>query len=159
MKHGRPRMSIEGRKFGRISVLRFTRVVGRNSRWLCKCHCGAEFETVGQYLRRRSVKSCGCNPPYKTHGHTTNGGMSLEYQSWRAMIQRCTNPKNNRFQYYGARGIRICKRWGKFKNFLRDMGKRPSRRHSIDRKNTNGNYTPSNCRWATPKVQRNNRRQ
>lgn len=96
------------------------------------------------------------NPAY-SHGHTT-GGFSPTYHSWVGMIQRCTNPKRGSYKHYGGRGITVCKRWQKFENFLADMGIRPLER-TLDRKNTNGNYTPSNCRWATPEEQARNSRQ
>lgn len=84
---------------------------------------------------------------------------TTEYRSWRGMIERCENPRHIGFQYYGARGITVCRRWrGSFANFLADMGLKPTPRHTIDRKNTNGNYTPRNCRWATPEQQRANQR-
>lgn len=82
-----------------------------------------------------------------------------EYAAWAAMIQRCTNPKNPRWKYYGARGISICKRWRhSFENFLTDMGKKPRPELTLDRKDNNGNYEPSNCWWATWSQQNNNRR-
>lgn len=158
MKNGRPIMDLAGQIFGGITALRFTRVVERNSKWLCKCHCGKEFEASGSLLRRNVVRSCGCNPPPIVHGHTASGGMSPEYQSWRAMIQRCTNPKNNRFQYYGARGIAVCERWETFSNFLRDMGPKPTPKHSLERVENDKGYSPDNCKWATALEQRHNRR-
>lgn len=72
------------------------------------------------------------------------------------MIQRCTNPNHNRWQYYGGRGITICKRWRKFVTFLVDMGEKP-KGMSIERINNDGNYTPKNCKWATSIEQRHNR--
>jgi len=74
------------------------------------------------------------------------------YAVWRAMLQRCENPKAQRYSMYGARGIRVCKRWHVFENFYADMGPPPKGR-SIERKNNDGNYTPSNCYWATAKEQ------
>lgn len=75
------------------------------------------------------------------------------------MISRCYNPKSSDFQNYGGRGIEVCKRWRlSFEDFIADMGPRPSPDHSIDRINPDGNYQPSNCRWATAKEQMNNRR-
>jgi hypothetical protein len=88
------------------------------------------------------------------HGLST----TREYKAWADMLRRCTSPKSADFQEYGGRGITVCKRWSSFVMFLSDMGKRPSKHHSLDRINNSGNYTPSNCRWSTPKEQANNTR-
>jgi hypothetical protein len=80
-----------------------------------------------------------------------------EYRAWSSMWQRCTNPKNARYNRYGARGIIICERWEKFENFLADVGSRPSDDHSIDRIDNEGNYEPSNVRWATRSEQQLNK--
>jgi hypothetical protein len=90
------------------------------------------------------------------HGHRL-GGTSPTYQSWRAMIKRCEYPTTNSFEYYGGRGIKVCERWHSFEKFLADMGERPKGK-SIDRfPDVNGNYEPTNCRWASPLEQTRNR--
>jgi hypothetical protein len=95
------------------------------------------------------------------HGHSLMGPNrkgSPEYRAWLGMRGRCTNEKLVSWKYYGARGIRVCKRWDSFECFLADMGTKPTPRHSLDRINNDGNYEPGNCRWATPSQQSRNRR-
>lgn len=82
-----------------------------------------------------------------------------EHKIWIGMRQRCLNPKNQDYTRYGGRGIKISLRWMTFEHFFTDMGKRPSKNHSLDRKNNDGDYTPKNCRWATLKQQANNKSQ
>ena len=91
------------------------------------------------------------------HGHTKNGKTSLEYQSWSHMKQRCQNPGNVGYYNYGGRGIRVCKRWQSFENFLADMGVRPDGL-TLERIDNDGNYEPDNCKWATRHIQRINSR-
>lgn len=81
-----------------------------------------------------------------------------EYRTWINMRQRCNYSKGKDFKHYGARGIKVCERWDVFENFLKDMGPRPSKLHSIDRINNELGYSPDNCRWATMTDQNNNRR-
>jgi hypothetical protein len=95
-----------------------------------------------------------------THGHAVGGHKTPEYRAWAHMLDRCYNPNNKSFHNYGGRGITICEKWcHSFSAFLRDVGPRPSPKHSIDRyPNKNGNYEPNNVRWATQKQQMNNMR-
>ncbi len=81
------------------------------------------------------------------------------YCAWVGMKMRCYDKNSTNFKYWGGRGITVCKRWiNSFENFYKDMGDPPTKTHSVDRINNNGNYTPKNCRWATKKEQVKNRR-
>jgi hypothetical protein len=93
----------------------------------------------------------------RSHGHWSANKATRTYVSWRAMRTRCLNPASDKYAAYGGRGITVCARWRHFENFLADMGERP-KGLTLDRRNNEGNYEPANCRWATAKEQRLNRR-
>lgn len=146
-----------GRKYGKLTVLkRADRLNGRIA-WLCKCECGNENVVRGDDLRTGNTKTCGCSSI--VHGHnTTTRGRTPEHSSWGHMMQRCYNKNNNMYEFYGAKGVKVCDRWHEFKNFLDDMGEKPTSEHSIDRIDVYGNYEPDNCRWATREQQDRNTR-
>lgn len=129
----------------------------------CLCCCGNVLESVTlNNLSRGNTKSCGCLNSEKTTQRNIQSrkykqGFELEKSSWTSMFQRCYNQDNNRYQYYGARGITVCERWSDFNNFLADMGPRPGKKYSLDRINNNDNYKPENCKWSTDKEQANNK--
>lgn len=129
------------------------------------CDCGKIFLAYPYDVKRGFVKSCGCLRIKTTrllgeknvvHGYA-RGKKTPTYISWRAMVQRCTDPRTIGWKNYGGRGIKVCDRWRSFENFLKDMGNRPQGTW-IDRINNEGNYEPGNCRWVTPKSQAQNRR-
>lgn len=137
---------------------------GRKS--LYRCECGNEKMLIRNNVNTGNTKSCGCfrsansrqmrESDRKTHGHTIGGKPSKTYNSWRSMVRRCTDLSNNKWKYYGGRGITVCERWFQFENFLSDMGDRP-KDCTLDRINVDGNYEPNNCRWASTRQQRANR--
>jgi hypothetical protein len=94
------------------------------------------------------------------NAHNKRHGRSNDpiYTAWKQMRARCSRPSNDRYKYYGARGIRVCEQWHTFENFLADMGERPSPAHSVERRDNDKDYCPDNCFWATIEEQRNNMR-
>lgn len=92
-----------------------------------------------------------------SHGHRAGSKFSLTYNTWRCMVRRCTDTKHPMHVHYRKLGESVCPRWRRFANFLEDMGERPSRRHTLDRKRRRIGYRPDNCRWATPRQQAHNR--
>ena len=129
--------------------------------WLCRCVCGTVRVVCGQSLRSGQSKSCGCLRSEVHRGIKTKHGKSgtAEYRAWCGMRDRCYNSNLPNHFNYGGRGISVCARWRKsFEAFFADVGPRPSRRHSLERRNTNGNYEPKNCCWATRSRQNANTR-
>ncbi len=148
-------INIQGQRFGMVAVIDRAGFVGRKAAWRCRCDCGKETVVAGSPLRLGRTRSCGCQGG---HGHTKGGVLSPTYGNWRSMRNRCSLPSHPHFADYGGRGITVCERWRAFENFLADMGARPAGK-TLDRyPNRDGNYEPSNCRWATMTEQLNNRR-
>lgn len=149
--------SMIGQKFGRLTVISI--VQGEHVRLACTCDCGSSKTARYDHLRSGATSSCGCLQRERASATSLQHGMSTssEYTSWSAMISRCEDEHNLRYARYGGRGIRVCSQWREsFAGFLADMGPKPSANHSIDRIDVDGNYEPTNCRWATPVEQARN---
>jgi hypothetical protein len=158
---------LTGMTFGFLKVLGKSTKVGawQEIYWECLCtRCGKRRPVIGRSLSQGTARSCGClhhaefSQRMTKHGDAAGGRTTSEYLSWQAMIQRCRNPQNISYHNYGGRGIQVCERWEDYSNFLNDMGRKPGKGYSLERKDSNGNYCPENCVWATIQEQENNKR-
>jgi hypothetical protein len=153
-------IDLVGKEFGRLTVVALAGRRGNNTYWQCQCNCGNQKTVRGSHLKRGDVKSCSCMRGGITHGEgsRSKGQETAEYRTWLGMRRRCKNSKCRDWPDYGGRGIKVCDRWQIYTNFLADMGRKPGPKYSLDRIDNDGNYEPSNCRWATTKEQYDNRR-
>lgn len=151
-----------GQTYGWLTVLhrddsKFGRVY-----YVCECKCSKQVSRRASRLNDKEFRSCGCYVHNKTHGMTNSGGIkpaAPEYNSWQGAKRRCFDKTCNVYEHYGARGVTMCDKWkNSFEEFYKDMGPKPSAKHSIDRINNDGNYEPSNCKWSTQSEQRRNAR-
>lgn len=157
-----------GKRFGRLTITEFLGTHKFSDKYYlhvveAKCDCGLVDNYSAATIKVGHSLSCGCyakeraSEVHTIHGHASGYKTTRAYRSWHAMKRRCNDPKNNYYHRYGGRGIKVCDRWlNSFEDFLNDMGE-PPLNHTLDRyPNKNGNYEPTNCRWATGSQQMHN---
>ena len=160
-------IDLTGQRFGRLTVVCRGKTKSRKQNgtlvyWLCKCDCGNEIEISGADIRRGKSQSCGCyQSEMSRQANTTHGESDSKlYNRWERIKQRCLNPNYKEFYLYGGRGITICEEWKNdfacFQRWCFNNGYSPDL--EIDRIDSDGGYSPDNCRFATPLQNSNNKR-
>lgn len=152
-------INLIGKRFHKMSVLKRAPNRGIRVFWLCRCDCGRQKEIWSASLKTGATQSCGCQRSEANKKRATHGmSRTRLFGVWTGMINRCHHPKTVGYKNYGARGIKVCKRWKKFINFHSDMSSTYKSGLQIERMDNNGNYCPKNCIWTTRDKQNRNKR-
>ena len=159
-------VDISGQRYGRLTVMYYRGIRNHSAHWSCKCDCGKIVVVSGNSLRSGNTTSCGCLAREKSRERLFKTGESHTrlYNVWSCMMQRCYNPKNDRYRWYGEKGVRVCEEWKNyesFKKWSKENGYDESAVRgecTIDSINHYGDYEPSNCRWVSMEVQQKNKR-
>lgn len=153
--------NIVGKVFSRLTIIEDLGNIKGRRKVICECECGKTKTIQYQHLKSESTRSCGClQKEIVRKRETKHGGIGTSlYNRWKAMRQRCNNPKNRAFQNYGGRGIIICESWDNFINFKSwALSNGYKEGLELDRKDNSGNYTEKNCRFVTTLENNHNRR-
>lgn len=144
---GGSRTDLTGKVCGRLTVLSYEMSKKYKAYWRCLCSCGKITVVRGDYLTEGDSKSCGCLHAENFHNKTHGMSYTPEYAVWESMKARCDNPEDRAYKNYGGRGVKYQHEWKEFEHFISDMGLRPSKDHSIERIDVDGNYSKENCHW------------
>lgn len=146
---------LTGEVFGKLTVTAFNERKGTHYYWNCICECGKVTRSAGSDLRAGKSKSCGCESLLALKRSRVKHGKSTTrfYKIWQGMKKRCLNPNATNYEFYGAKGIKVCDRWLTYENFAEDMQKGYDNTLTLDRIEGSKDYTPDNCRWVSMSVQ------
>lgn len=142
---------LTGIRFGSLVVIDLATIERKVTYWTCRCDCNTERCFASGNLKSGRSQSCGCQSRVRPRVSEISSGLSSEYKCWTTIIQRCTNPRNPGYRFYGGNGVLVAPKWRiSFDEFIADMGLRPSPSHFLERYPIlDGPFSPENCRWST----------